>query len=269
MSRHHRRGAPSPRRACWWSWPASPCTWCSRAWPRYQLLPQADLARPGLVLDRRGPPSGAFHLHHRAATDRPAHGRLVLGHHVATLGQCHQPIVPGGAAFGAATQFRMLAAAGNDPATAVAGLTAFSLLGIGGLLALPIFVARHHRRHARRGRTSARGAVGHRGLRALRRVRRTCADVGPTAPVGGQRRAVHAQQAEAQGRAHDRSAGPPGLRARSHPRRAGPALEGGDAPEQRPAGLRLRHIVGHHPGHRRQANPSLVLWPTRSRACWR
>jgi uncharacterized protein (TIRG00374 family) len=49
-------------------------------------------------------------------------------------------IVPGGAAFGAATQFRMLAEAGNDPATAVAGLTAFSLLGIGGLLALPIFV---------------------------------------------------------------------------------------------------------------------------------
>jgi hypothetical protein len=49
-------------------------------------------------------------------------------------------IVPGGAAFGAATQFRMLAAAGNDPATAVAGLTAFSLLGIAGLLALPLFV---------------------------------------------------------------------------------------------------------------------------------
>jgi uncharacterized protein (TIRG00374 family) len=49
-------------------------------------------------------------------------------------------IVPGGAAFGAATQFRMLAASGNDTATAVGGLTAFSLLGIGGLLALPIFV---------------------------------------------------------------------------------------------------------------------------------
>ncbi len=49
-------------------------------------------------------------------------------------------IVPGGAAFGAATQFRMLAASGNDAATAVAGLTAFSLLGIAGLLALPIFV---------------------------------------------------------------------------------------------------------------------------------
>src|SRR5271157_5900282 len=49
-------------------------------------------------------------------------------------------VVPGGAAFGAATQFRMLAASGNDTATLVGGLTAFSLLGIGGLLALPIFV---------------------------------------------------------------------------------------------------------------------------------
>jgi hypothetical protein len=49
-------------------------------------------------------------------------------------------VVPGGAAFGAATQFRMLAASGNDTATAVGGLTAFSLLGIGGLLGLPIFV---------------------------------------------------------------------------------------------------------------------------------
>jgi uncharacterized protein (TIRG00374 family) len=49
-------------------------------------------------------------------------------------------VVPGGAAFGAATQFRMLAASGSDTATAVGGLTAISLLGIGGLLALPIFV---------------------------------------------------------------------------------------------------------------------------------
>jgi hypothetical protein len=49
-------------------------------------------------------------------------------------------VVPGGAAFGAATQFRMLAAAGNDTATAVGGLTAFSLLGIAGLLALPVFL---------------------------------------------------------------------------------------------------------------------------------
>ncbi|HEY1651680.1 MAG TPA: YbhN family protein [Acidimicrobiales bacterium] len=49
-------------------------------------------------------------------------------------------VVPGGAAVGAATQFRMLSKAGNDTATAVGGLTAFSLLGIAGLLALPVFV---------------------------------------------------------------------------------------------------------------------------------
>jgi hypothetical protein len=49
-------------------------------------------------------------------------------------------VLPGGAAVGAATQFRMLATAGNDTTTAVGGLTAFSLLGIGGLLLLPIFV---------------------------------------------------------------------------------------------------------------------------------
>ena len=34
----------------------------------------------------------------------------------------------------------MLEDEGNDKTTAVSGLTAFSLLGVGGLLALPIFV---------------------------------------------------------------------------------------------------------------------------------
>ena len=48
--------------------------------------------------------------------------------------------LPGGDAAGAAVQFSMLATAGFDTDTAVGGLTAFSLLGIGGLLALPIFV---------------------------------------------------------------------------------------------------------------------------------
>jgi uncharacterized protein (TIRG00374 family) len=46
--------------------------------------------------------------------------------------------LPGGDAAGAAVQFSMLATAGFDTDTAVGGLTAFSLLGIGGLLALPI-----------------------------------------------------------------------------------------------------------------------------------
>lgn len=49
-------------------------------------------------------------------------------------------IVPGGSAAGAAVQFRMLATSGMDATDAVGGLTAFSFLGIGGLLALPVFV---------------------------------------------------------------------------------------------------------------------------------
>jgi uncharacterized protein (TIRG00374 family) len=48
-------------------------------------------------------------------------------------------ILPAGDAAGAAVQFRMLETSGIATDTAVGGLTAFSLLGIGGLLALPIF----------------------------------------------------------------------------------------------------------------------------------
>ncbi len=47
--------------------------------------------------------------------------------------------LPGGDAAGDAVQFGMLSIAGFDTDTAVGGLTAFSLLGAGGLLALPIF----------------------------------------------------------------------------------------------------------------------------------
>ena len=47
--------------------------------------------------------------------------------------------LPGGDAAGAAVQFSMLTTAGFDTDTAVGGLTTFSLLGIGGLLALPVF----------------------------------------------------------------------------------------------------------------------------------
>lgn len=48
-------------------------------------------------------------------------------------------IMPGGAAVGAAVQFRMLAASGQDTTSAVGGLAASSLLGVGSLLALPTF----------------------------------------------------------------------------------------------------------------------------------
>jgi uncharacterized protein (TIRG00374 family) len=47
--------------------------------------------------------------------------------------------LPGGDAAGDAVQFHMLTTAGFDTDTAVGGLTAFSLLEVGGLLALPIF----------------------------------------------------------------------------------------------------------------------------------
>lgn len=48
-------------------------------------------------------------------------------------------IMPGGAAMGAAVQFRMLAVSGQETGSTVGGLAAFSLLGVGGLLALPLF----------------------------------------------------------------------------------------------------------------------------------
>jgi uncharacterized protein (TIRG00374 family) len=48
-------------------------------------------------------------------------------------------IMPGGAAVGAAVQFRMLAASGENTESTVGGLAAFSLLGVGSLLALPAF----------------------------------------------------------------------------------------------------------------------------------
>jgi uncharacterized protein (TIRG00374 family) len=48
-------------------------------------------------------------------------------------------IMPGGAAVGAAAQFRMLAASGRDTSSTVGGLASYSLLGVGGLLALPAF----------------------------------------------------------------------------------------------------------------------------------
>src|ERR1700742_3140789 len=47
-------------------------------------------------------------------------------------------VMPGGAAVGAAVQFRMLAMSLGDATATVGGLAAFSLLGVAGLLALPV-----------------------------------------------------------------------------------------------------------------------------------
>jgi len=48
-------------------------------------------------------------------------------------------VLPAGDAAGAAVQYRMLAVSGISTDNAVGGLLAFSLLGVGGLLALPLF----------------------------------------------------------------------------------------------------------------------------------
>jgi uncharacterized protein (TIRG00374 family) len=48
-------------------------------------------------------------------------------------------VLPAGDAAGAAVQFRMLATAGIDSDTTAGGMTAASLINIGGLLALPVF----------------------------------------------------------------------------------------------------------------------------------
>lgn len=48
-------------------------------------------------------------------------------------------VVPGGAAAGGALQFRMLKTAGSDTSSAVAGLTAISLITTGSVFALPLF----------------------------------------------------------------------------------------------------------------------------------
>jgi uncharacterized protein (TIRG00374 family) len=55
------------------------------------------------------------------------------------VGNAVTAVLPGGDAAGAGVQFRMLAGAGINSANAAGGLTAASLLGIGGLLAFPIF----------------------------------------------------------------------------------------------------------------------------------
>lgn len=48
-------------------------------------------------------------------------------------------IMPGGAAMGAAVQVRMLSTSGLETGSTIGGLAAFSMFGVGGLLALPVF----------------------------------------------------------------------------------------------------------------------------------
>ena len=70
-------------------------------------------------------------------------------------------------------QFRMLTTAGFDTDTAVGGLTAFSLLGVGGLLVLPLFALPAILAGARRpARAGAYGPAGPGRVRPVRDLRR-------------------------------------------------------------------------------------------------
>ena len=178
-------------------------------------------------------------------------------------------VVPGGQAAGAATQFRMLAASGSDPATAVGGLTAISILGIGGLLALPIFVLP----------AIIAGTPIDRGLEhaALLGIGAFFLFAGFSAVVlvvdgpmrwAGRRHPGGAQQGAAQADAPDRAARQARARAQPHPRRAGPPVEGRPPALERAAGLRLHHAAGVHLGHGDQAaSPRSCCWPTRWPGC--
>lgn len=55
------------------------------------------------------------------------------------VGNAVTAVLPGGDAAGAGVQFRLLAGAGINAGNAAGGLTAASLLGIGGVFALPIY----------------------------------------------------------------------------------------------------------------------------------
>ena len=243
---HHLPRVPEPRRGL-------------------QLLSEADVARSDLVHLRRrrcrwrtsSAPSRCS-----ASPCAPRPGSRSATSQLA--GNAISLIVPGGAAVGAATQFRMLAASGNDTATAVGGLTAFSLLGIGGLLALPIFVlpAILAGTPIASGLEDAAllGIVAFflfAGFGAVVLVARR-ADA-----LGRPRRAVGAQPLLRKRGADDRPARPARARAQPHPRRAGHAVEGGHAAQQRSAGLRLRDPPRHASGPpARSPTRRWCSWPT-------
>ncbi len=103
------------------------------SWPRLSGLEPAWLA--AAVAAEVASFTCAFALQRLALRVRGWFAVVTAG----LAGNAISGILPGGAAAGAAAQFQMLATAGFDADTAVGGLTAFSLLEVGALLALPIF----------------------------------------------------------------------------------------------------------------------------------
>ena len=170
---HRCRGDRSPRRACWSWWRASPSTWSSPAWPRSS--PRSPSSPSSTPSGSRSPWCCRWRTSPAPSRSQRIALRTKAWFSVATsqlAGNAISLIVPGGAAFGAATQFRMLAAVGQR-------------LGDGGRRTDGVLVARHRRaaraadlraarhpgRHPDRQRPRACGAPRRRGLRPLRRLR--------------------------------------------------------------------------------------------------
>ena len=84
--------------------------------------------------------AGPLRLHLRAPAHRPAHQGLVPGGTAQLAGNAISLIVPGGQPrLAPPCSSGCWRSSGMDAADSVGGLTAFSFLGIGGLLALPVF----------------------------------------------------------------------------------------------------------------------------------
>ena len=104
------------------------------SWPRLLTLAPAWLA-VALVAEVASF-TCAFALQRLALQTREWYSVVTAG----LAGNALSGILPGGAAVGAGLQFEMLSNAGFDTDAAVGALTAFSLLEVGALLAMPVVV---------------------------------------------------------------------------------------------------------------------------------
>ena len=102
------------------------------AWP--QLSSSSPVWLIGSVLAESASFACTFALQRLALRTRKRFAVVAAG----LTGNAVTNVLPGGDAAGATVQFRMLATAGIATDNAVGGMTTASLLGVGGLLALPL-----------------------------------------------------------------------------------------------------------------------------------
>ena len=173
--------------------------------------------------------------------------------------------LPGGDAAGAAVQFRMLTTAGFDTDTAVGGLTTFSLLGVGGLLALPLFaLPTILAARAGQSRAGPYRSARYRRVRPVRDLRRDRLAHGAAAGRTRARGAARVEQAHPRPpAASDRPGHAVAGRTRHDQDGAGQELVAGGPADRRPPRLGLRLPAGRATRHREPARgPPWYCWPT-------